>query len=115
MSKPSPRAISAEPLADQDARERSAGDLDVTMLVEAAAGTGKTTCMVRRMVALIRKGKCTIDKMAAVTFTRKAAAELKARFRIELEQAAKGEKGPERERLRQAVHDVDRAFIGTIH
>ena len=47
------------------------------MLVEAAAGTGKTTSLVARMINLIREGKCPIDKLAAVTFTRKAAAELR--------------------------------------
>jgi ATP-dependent helicase/nuclease subunit A len=85
------------------------------MLVEAAAGTGKTTCMVRRMVALIRRGKCTVEKIAAVTFTRKAAAELKSRFRLELEKAAQEETSPDRDAIRQAVHELDRAFVGTIH
>jgi ATP-dependent helicase/nuclease subunit A len=40
------------------------------MLVEAGAGTGKTTSLVRRMVALLREDKCSIDKLAAVTFRR---------------------------------------------
>ncbi len=51
-----------------------------TLLVEAAAGTGKTTSLVGRMVTLIADGRCEIGRLAAVTFTRKAAAELRARF-----------------------------------
>ncbi|HID22907.1 MAG TPA: hypothetical protein EYP14_10980, partial [Planctomycetaceae bacterium] len=47
--------------------------LDQCMLVEAAAGTGKTTMMVARMVALLREGACSVDRLAAITFTRKAA------------------------------------------
>ncbi len=43
---------------DQEQRDRIVDDLDRNMLVEAAAGTGKTTSMVERMVALLAKGTC---------------------------------------------------------
>ena len=46
-----------ERLADQDARERIVQDLATTFVVEAAAGTGKTTAMVDRIVALVKAGK----------------------------------------------------------
>jgi len=100
---------------DRAERERIVPELDRTMLVEAAAGTGKTTCLVARMVALLREGRCTTDTLSAVTFTRKAAAELRGRFQIELEQAAATATGPPRERLSAALAHIDRAFIGTIH
>ena len=74
---------------DQDQRDLIVRELDKTMLVEAAAGTGKTTAMIGRMVALLAAGRCRTDSLAAVTFTRKAAAELRARFQIELEKAAR--------------------------
>ena len=54
---------------DQEDRCRITEELDRTMLVEAAAGTGKTTSMIARMVALLREGKCEIGSLAAVTFT----------------------------------------------
>ena len=41
------------PLPDQAERDVIADLLDTTMLVEAAAGTGKTTSMVARMVRLL--------------------------------------------------------------
>ena len=63
--------------------------LDASMLIEAGAGSGKTTSLVDRMLALIGAGNCTVDRMAAVTFTRKAAAELKGRFQIALEEIIK--------------------------
>ncbi|MGH9456087.1 MAG: UvrD-helicase domain-containing protein, partial [Thermoanaerobaculia bacterium] len=44
-------------LADQAGREAIASRLDVNMLVEAAAGTGKTTSLVSRMVALVASGR----------------------------------------------------------
>ena len=38
---------------DADARDAIANDLDSTLIVEAAAGTGKTTELVRRIVAVL--------------------------------------------------------------
>ena len=61
--------------------------LDDTLVVEAAAGTGKTTELVQRIVLLIATGKARIDQIVAVTFTEKAAGELKLRIRTELERA----------------------------
>ena len=72
--------------------------LDATMLVEAAAGTGKTRSMTDRMVALLAGGKCRIETLVAVTFTRKAAAELQNRFQLALEDAARRASGKPAER-----------------
>ena len=91
-------------------------ELDRCILVEAAAGTGKTTSMVERMLALLRTGKCgNIRTMAAVTFTRKAAAELRSRFQVALERAVREAEGEEKERLEEALTHVEQCFIGTIH
>ncbi len=100
---------------DQAARDRILRDLDSSLLVEASAGTGKTTSMVGRMVELLRRGKCGIETLAAVTFTRKAAAELRERFQTGLERAAREARGEARERLGHGVVHVERCFIGTIH
>ncbi len=107
--------LKPEPPADQDQRDLILNDLDTTMLVEAAAGTGKTTSMVGRMVNLLAREKCSLDTMAAVTFTRKAAAELRTRFQIDLEKAFRTAREPGRGRLAQALAGMDRCFIGTIH
>jgi ATP-dependent helicase/nuclease subunit A len=102
--------------ADQERRDRIVLDLDKNMLVEAAAGTGKTASMVERMVALLAKGKCEeIRTLAAVTFTRKAAAELRARFQVRLERAVREAGGEERARLEKALANIEQIFIGTIH
>ena len=60
-------------------------DLDRNLLVEAGAGSGKTHMMAARMAAGIASGKYQIEHMAAVTFTRKAASELRGRFQLALE------------------------------
>jgi len=72
---------------DQTQRDQIVRQLDTSMLVEAAAGTGKTTVMIRRIVALINARKCQRDQLVAVTFTRKAAAQLQSRLREELDHA----------------------------
>ena len=110
-----PRPEAAVPVPDQAARDLIVHELDKSFLVEAAAGTGKTTCLVERMVSLIREGKCPVETMAAVTFTKKAAAELRGRFQVRLEQATASASGEQKKRLDAAIEHVERAFLGTIH
>ena len=74
-------------LPDTPQRARIARDLDINLLVEAGAGAGKTTEMIARMLALVSSGRGQVEQIAAVTFTRKAAAELRERFQNGLEQA----------------------------
>jgi len=100
---------------DQKERDAIVSRLEVTMLVEASAGAGKTRSMVDRMIALLREGKCQIETLAAITFTRKAAAELRGRFQVALETAAREAKGKDKERLAEALSHAERVFIGTIH
>src|SRR3954453_20789316 len=103
-------------LIDAQARERIQTDLDVSMCVEAGAGTGKTTMLVKRIVALMRTGRATIDDLAVITFTEKAAAELSARLRFALEVgAADAQDDEERDRLEQALLGLHRARVQTIH
>ncbi|MHC4164718.1 MAG: UvrD-helicase domain-containing protein, partial [Planctomycetota bacterium] len=100
---------------DRAERRRIETELKTTMLVEAAAGTGKTTCLVKRMVALLAEGECGPGRLAAVTFTRKAAAELRARFAARLEESARGASGERQARLTTAPESIHECFIGTIH
>ena len=54
--------------------------------------------------------------MAAVTFTRKAAAELRGRFQLTLESALASETdAARRQRAQQALRHLERLFAGTIH
>lgn len=101
---------------DREQRDLIVNELDVNMLVEAAAGTGKTTSMLGRMAALLRTGKCPdTGTLAAVTFTRKAAAELRARFQVTLEKAMREAEGDGRANLERAISRIDHCYIGTIH
>jgi ATP-dependent exoDNAse (exonuclease V) beta subunit len=98
------RAPGAAP--DQEARDRVATDLTATLFVEAGAGSGKTTSLVGRFVALVEAG-VPADHIAAITFTEQAARELADRTRRRL---ARG--GPT---CAAALEVIDRAAICTLH
>jgi ATP-dependent exoDNAse (exonuclease V) beta subunit len=73
-------------LLDADVRTLISDSLDETFVVEAAAGTGKTTELVTRIVRVLATGRARMDEVVAVTFTEKAAGELKLRLRGALEE-----------------------------
>ena len=98
---------------DAASRHTIATKLDVNMMVEAAAGTGKTTSLVTRAVALLRSGRCDVSSLAAITFTVKAAAQLRERLHAALEKELR--ENPSQERIAAALRSLDRAFIGTTH
>ncbi len=75
-------------------------------------GLGKTTELVRRIVAVLASGRAKIDRIAAVTFTHKAAGELKLRLREELDKARQLQASKE---LEDALEHLEEASIGTIH
>ena len=54
--------------------------LDKSVLVSAAAGSGKTSVLIERIIRIILEGKANVDEMLVVTFTNSAASELKLRL-----------------------------------
>lgn len=103
--------------SDQKARDRISKDLDASLVVEAGAGTGKTTKLVDRIVSLFASG-VTPRNVAAITFTRAAAFELRSRVRkqLELEASPATPVGdPMRaQKIADALRDLDDAAIQTI-
>ncbi|MCF6508326.1 DNA helicase UvrD [Blastococcus sp. MG754426] len=95
-------------LNDDAARRAIREDLDRTLFVEAGAGSGKTTCLVDRITALVTEARVPMRSVAAVTFTEKAGAELRDRLRSALER-------DDGELAQQALDDLDGAAIGTLH
>jgi ATP-dependent exoDNAse (exonuclease V) beta subunit len=103
-------------LPDADARRLATEDFSRCLLVEAAAGTGKTRLIVERIAHIIRRGLATMPQIVAITFTEKAAGEMKIRIRQWLEQSLQQLSDPaQRRRLIIAIHDLERAQISTIH
>ena len=104
---------------DGEARGRIAEALGDTLFVEAGAGAGKTRELVGRIVNLVTTGTAGIDAVAAITFTEKAASELRDRVRRQLEGALERARGAfdstVAERCARALDDLDGAAIGTLH
>ena len=101
---------------DAEARLAIANDLDDTLIVEAAAGTGKTTELVNRILSVLATGRATMGEIVAVTFTEKAAGELKLRLREQLEKdRAEAPTAIVRERLELALEKLEEAHVNTIH
>ena len=89
--------------------------LDDTLVVEAAAGTGKTTELVARVVQVLATDRARISQIVAVTFTEKAAGELKLRLREAIEKARREATGTAVTRLDAALRKLEEARISTIH
>ena len=104
-------------LTDPEARALIATALDTTLVVEAAAGTGKTTALVGRIVRIIAEGRAKVRQIVAVTFTEKAAGELKLRLRERLDNARRDAPldSTERALLDKALKQLEEAHVGTIH
>lgn len=103
-------------IIDQAARDKIKYELQTNFLVEAGAGSGKTTSLVERMVNLIITGTAEIQEIVAITFTRKAADELKVRFQSKLEEAWKNENNLDiKFRLAEALQNIEGCFLGTVH
>lgn len=103
------------PLADQIYRQEAIQNVEESFCLEAAAGTGKTTLLVERILTLIQKKKAKLEEIVAITFTEKAAGELKMRLRERLEKALEQVVAEEKDILGQALHDLEKANISTIH
>ena len=111
-----PARVLGFPRGDAAARDAIAHDLDDTLIVEAAAGTGKTTELVNRILRVLATGRATMVQVVAVTFTEKAAGELKLRLREELERArAKASDQAVCDRLEEALKTLEEAHVNTIH
>ena len=102
--------------ADEPVRRRIRERVDLNMCVEAGAGTGKTSVLVDRIVQIIGRGHATMENIAVITFTEKAAAELSARVRQVLHDASvNAADALSRERFAAALRALNQAHIETIH
>ena len=113
---------------DTESRNRIVSDIYTNFFVEAGAGSGKTTMLVNRMVAMVEAG-IDIKKISAITFTKAAAGEFYERFqKILIDRSNpdyvwedKGHAGQlpkpteeTRERCAKALQNIDLCFMGTI-
>jgi ATP-dependent exoDNAse (exonuclease V) beta subunit len=113
-------------MTDAQARALIINDIDSNLFVEAGAGSGKTTMLVERMVAMVEKG-LPVEKICTITFTKAAANEFYERFQkrlIERSKIPSSFKGSDHElpkpteesakRCQEALAGIDLCFMGTI-
>ena len=78
---------------------------DGSLLVRAGAGTGKTTVLVERFVQAVVEDGTEVDQVLAITFTEKAAAEMKSRVRRRFLELGR----------REDARAAESAWVSTIH
>lgn len=83
-----------------------------SLLVSAAAGSGKTKVLVERVFSYLTQERANVDDFLIITYTRAAAAELRARLASEL--AARVAETPEDRHLRRQMFRVYQADIKTV-
>ena len=108
--------VDFEPTAEQ---RRAVSSRDRDALLEAGAGSGKTSVLVDRYCAAILEDRVEVDRILAFTFTERAAAEMRSRIRRELTarsqtEADRGELDLADE-LKRAARATERAWVMTMH
>ena len=94
-----------------DEQARAIGARGESLLLSAAAGSGKTTVLVERVLRLILDDGADIDRMLVVTFTRAAASDMRAKLSERMNAlAAEGDA-----RCCDQLIRLERASITTLH
>ena len=96
------------PPADEAQRNRIRTERSVNLFVEAGAGTGKTRALVDRVEALVLQDGVAMETIAMITFTDKAATELRDRIRQRFERS-------DNSLALAAIQQLDGAAVGTLH
>lgn len=93
----------------------AARTLDRHVSVTAGPGAGKTTVLVERYLHILRSEDISVDQIVAITFTNRAANEMRERLRRKLDELLKSAAPAERVRWMRHKRTLDGAIITTIH
>lgn len=97
------------------AQQAAIGTLDANVAVSAGAGAGKTRVLVERYLNILARDKAACDGILAITFTNKAAKEMKERIRKRASELAAAADGEDGHRWRAVLSQLEYAPIGTFH
>jgi len=95
--------------------QQQALEIDRHICVTAGAGSGKTTVLVDRYLKILREGNVDPQEIVAITFTEKAAAEMKERIIEELSPQEEGDGSEQNNSLQRFREKMSTAHISTIH
>jgi len=95
-----------------DEQRQAVTDGGGSLLVSAAAGSGKTKVLVERLFRRVEEEHCSVDDFLIITYTRAAAAELRGKIARELSQRVAQQ--PENVHLRRQLFRVYQADIKTV-
>ena len=95
--------------------QQQALDIDRHICVTAGAGSGKTMVLVERYLKILREGNVDPQEIVAITFTEKAAAEMKERIIEELSPQEDGDSSEQDNSLQGFRDKMSTAHISTIH
>jgi len=99
-----------------DEQRLAVESIDVSVLVAAGAGSGKTHVLVERFLEILsRQEHVSVTDIIAVTYTRKAANEMRSRLKVRMEELVAATSGYPQEKWRRCLSELDAARIGTIH
>lgn len=104
-------------MAEFTEAQRHAIETDgIDLVVTAGAGSGKTLVLVERFLRLLSEPGRDLRSLMAVTFTEKAAREMRDKVRDKVDRSLLGAEDPLSRQLWQTHrHRIDSARIGTIH
>src|SRR6202022_5203230 len=99
----------------QPEQAAAAYEIKQHIAVTAGPGSGKTTVLVERYLHILREHKLSIDQIVAITFTNRAANEMRERLREDLDRILQKCQDDERQRWMRYKRTLDSAVITTIH
>lgn len=108
-----------ELMKEYGVNEEQCGAINISrnIALHAGAGSGKTRVLTRRFIRLLKEDRsCSVDNIVAITFTEKAALEMKERIRAIVEENIRSaETSEDRLRWKQVKDDLPSASISTFH
>lgn len=96
-------------------QQLAARTLDRHVSVTAGPGAGKTTVLVERYLHILRTQDIGVDQIVAITFTNRAANEMRERLRAELDKLLRSASPRERAKWMRHKRNLEGAIITTIH
>src|SRR3979409_584526 len=93
----------------------AARTLDCHLSVTAGPGSGKTCVLVYRYLEILRTKKVSVDNIVAITFTNRAANEMRQRVREKIDALLRVTSGNERQTWLRHKRALEAAVVTTIH